>query len=240
MRRTLLRLATALLTFCLGVVVTVISSVKRTGTPGSPTVEVTLVGPLTPVESSCYPGRSLEINAVDKELFFPPKVLAQDQPGNQFRNNWYSKHLRAMKEESLYSPEGDWVESYRFLWLRTFNHPVAVRIWKCGSVRFISVKELDGAGGYEPGKLKLDRKRELTPDEWSGFMRHLNDSCYWQLPSQDHAGDGNDGSQWILEGVKAGRYHVVDRWTPQNGSYRELCLFMLQLSGLKLDSSELY
>jgi hypothetical protein len=239
MRRTLLRLATALLTFCLGVVVTVISSVKRTETPGSPTVEVTLVGPLTPVESSCYPGRSLEIDAVDKELFFPPKVLAQDQPGNQFRNNWYSKHLRAMKEESLYSSDEGWRENYRFLWLRTFNHPVAVRIWKCGSVRFISVKELDGAGGYEPGKLKLDRKRELTPEEWSGFMRHLDDSCYWQLLSQDHA-DGNDGSQWIFEGIKGGRYHVVDRWTPQNGSYRELCLFMLQLSGLKLDSSELY
>jgi hypothetical protein len=106
-------------------------------------------------------------------------------------------------------------------------------------VRFISVKELDGAGGYEPGKLKLDRKRELTLEEWSGFMRHLDDSCYWQLLSQDHA-DGNDGSQWIFEGIKGGRYHVVDRWTPQNGSYRELCLFMLQLSGLKLDSSELY
>jgi hypothetical protein len=238
MRRISLRLATALLTFCLGVVVTVISSVKRTETPGTPTVEVTLQVPFTPVATDCYPGLSLEIPA-DKESFFPPKILAQDQPGNQFRNNWYSKHLRAMKEESLYSPDNEWVESYRFLWLRSFHNPVAVRIWKCGSTRFISVKESDGAGGYEPGNLKLDRKRELTLDEWHEFRRHLDDSCYWHLPTRDDS-SGFDGAQWIFEGVKGGRYHVVDRWTPQNGSYRELCLYALKLSGLKLDTSELY
>ncbi|HZM99334.1 MAG TPA: hypothetical protein VFB70_08065 [Pyrinomonadaceae bacterium] len=239
MRRNLLRLATALLTFCLGVVVTVISSVKRTETPGTPTVAVTIQVPFTPVATDCYPGLALEIPAMDNEAFFPPKILAQDQAGNQFRNKWYSRHLTAMKEEPLYSPNDKWVESYRFLWLRTFHHPVAVHIWKCGSTRFISVKELDGAGGYEPGKLKLERKRELTRDEWREFMRHLEDSCYWQLPSRDDGG-GFDGAQWIFEGVKGGRYHIVDRWTPQNGSYRELCLYVLKLSGLKLDASELY
>jgi hypothetical protein len=205
MRRNLLRLATALLTFCLGVVVTVISSVKRTETSKTPTLQV----PYTLVTTDCYPGRSLETPTMGNEAFFPPKVLAQDQPGNQFRNNWYSKHLRAMKEEPLYSPDGEWVESYRFLWLRSFHNPVAVRIWKCGSVRFVSVKELDGAGGYDPGKLKLERKRELTPDEWREFMRYLEDSCYWQLPTQDDT-IGFDGAQWIFEGVKGGRYHVVN------------------------------
>lgn len=239
MRRNLFRLATALLTFCLGVAVTIISSVKRAETPGTPTVEITLRVPPKPVEADCYPGLSLETSAMERELFFPPKVLAQDQPGNTFRNNWYSKHLSAMKEESLYSPEGDWIESYRFLWLRSFHNPVAVRLWKCGSARFISVKELDGAGGYEPGRLILDRKRELTLEEWNAFRHHLEDSCYWQLPTRDDGG-GLDGAQWILEGVKGGRYHVVDRWTPQNGSYRELCLYALKLSGLKLDTSELY
>jgi hypothetical protein len=71
-------------------------------------------------------------------------------------------------------------------------------------------------------------------------MEHLDDSCYWQLATQDDSMDGNDGARWILEGVKGGRYHIVDRWTPQNGSYRELCLYALKLSGLKLDASELY
>jgi hypothetical protein len=239
MRRMLLQFATALLTFCLGVAVTVISSVKRTETTGPPTMVLTVEVPLTPVATHCFPGRSLEIPPMDKETFFPPKVLAQDQEGNQFRNGWYSKHLRAMKEEPLpWSDDGS-LESYRFLWLRTFHHPVAVRIWKCGSVPFISVKELNGAGGYEPGTLILDRKRELTPDEWREFVRHLDDSCYWQLPTQDD-NVGTDGAQWIFEGFNVGRYHVVDRWTPRNGSYRELCLYALKLSGLNIDTSNLY
>ena len=231
MRRMSLRLATALLTFCLGVAVTIIFSINRIESTGTPTVEVTLQEPFTPVATECYPGRSLETTTLDQQSFFPPKVLAQDQPGNQFRTEWYSKHLRAMHEEPLYSADDGSLESYRFLWLRSFNHPVAVRIWKCGSVRFISVKELDGAGGYEPGKLKLDRKRELTPDEWREFMRHLDDSCYWQLPTREDDA-GLDGAQWIFEGVKGGRYHVVDRWSPESGSYRELCLYVLKLSGL--------
>ena len=239
MRRNLLRLAAALLTFCLGVVVTFILSVQRTETPSTPTVEVTLQVPFTPVTTDCYPGLSLEMPATDNEAFFPPKVLAQDQPGNQFRNNWYSKHLRAMKEESLYSSGDEWVESYRFLWLRSFHQPVAVRIWKCGSTQFLSLKVMDGAGGYEPGKLILERSRELTPDEWSEFLRYLDDSCYWQLPTRDD-NIGFDGAQWIFEGVKGGRYHVVDRWTPQTGSYRELCLYALKLSRLKFDPKELY
>ena len=35
-----------------------------------------------------------------------------------------------------------------------------------------------------------------------------------------------------MEGVEAGRYHVVERWTPEPGAYRELCRGMLDLSGL--------
>ena len=142
--------------------------------------------------------------------------------------------------EPLHSSDDGWREAYRFTWLRSFHHPVAVRIWKCGSVRFIAVKELNGAGGYEPEKIIFERKRELTPDEWREFMRRLDDSCYWQLSTRDDDVVGTDGAQWIFEGFNAGRYHVVDRWSPQSGSYRELCLYVLKLSGLKVNGSELY
>ncbi|HVI73094.1 MAG TPA: hypothetical protein VM656_16620 [Pyrinomonadaceae bacterium] len=63
MRRTILRLATALLTFCLGVVVTVISSVKRTETPVPPTVEVTLQLPFTLDSSERELPRAMSLRA---------------------------------------------------------------------------------------------------------------------------------------------------------------------------------
>ena len=40
---------------------------------------------------------------------------------------------------------------------------------------------------------------------------------------------GLDGSQWILEGVRGGEYHVVDRWSPKDNSYSQLCKYLLRL-----------
>ena len=45
------------------------------------------------------------------------------------------------------------LESYRFLWLRTFHKPIAVRVWSADSRYYLVVKELSGQGGYEPGRI---------------------------------------------------------------------------------------
>jgi hypothetical protein len=47
-------------------------------------------------------------------------------------------------------------------------------------------------------------------------------------------GDGDtDGDQLIVEGVRGGKYHVVDRWMP-DPAYAELCRYMLDLTGIKV------
>jgi hypothetical protein len=40
---------------------------------------------------------------------------------------------------------------------------------------------------------------------------------------------GVDGSRWILEGVDGGEYHVVDRWSPPDNSYSQLCKYLFRL-----------
>lgn len=77
--------------------------------------------------------------------------------------------------------------------------------------------------------------------EWDGFVSLLDRSCYWQLAAENDE-MGNDGAQWILEGIRDGRYHVVDRWTPRSGDYREACLDLLQLSnlGIALSGEDVY
>jgi len=37
----------------------------------------------------------------------------------------------------------------------------------------------------------------------------------WKLPTRQSEGIGLDGAQWIIEAVKGGRYHVIDRWSPR-------------------------
>jgi hypothetical protein len=150
---------------------------------------------------------------------------------DSFRNEWYSKHLEAMNEPALPSMEGA-NEMYRFLWLRSFHHPIAIRVWRIGEDRNMVFKELDGAGGYEPGNLMTNRTRRLTADEWDKFITLLQKASYWQLPTEGDAG-GKDGARWILEGKKEEQYRIVDRWSPRSGSYSEACLYLLKLSGQK-------
>jgi hypothetical protein len=148
-----------------------------------------------------------------------------------FRNEWYSKHLKALNEPALPSIGGA-NETYRFLWLRSFHHPIAIRAWRTGEERNMVFKELDGAGGYGPGKLIANETRRLTANEWDEFIDLLQKASYWQLPTESKD-SGLDGAQWVLEGKKDEQYHIVDRWSPRSGSYLEACSYLLKLSGSK-------
>jgi hypothetical protein len=74
---------------------------------------------------------------------------------------WYSKHLRAMNQPSMWCGNEPDTE-YRFTWLRTFHHPVVVRVTNTGNVTRIEAVELNGAGGYSPGKELRRISRPLT------------------------------------------------------------------------------
>jgi len=49
-----------------------------------------------------------------------------------------------------------------------------------------------------------------------------------------------DGDEWVLEGVRDGRYHVVARVSPRNGTYREACLYLLSLSKIEVDANRVH
>jgi hypothetical protein len=149
-----------------------------------------------------------------------------------FRSYWYSKHLEALNEPVLSSiAEHD--ETYRFLWLRSFHHPITIRIWRTGDEKNMVFKELDGHGGDWPGKMIAHQARRITTDEWNKFINLIQEASYWQLPAVGED-SGLDGANWILEGKKDGQYHLVDLWSlGSSGNYREACLYLLKLSGQK-------
>jgi hypothetical protein len=37
---------------------------------------------------------------------------------------------------------------------------------------------------------------------------------FWEVSTRDGNRDGLDGAAWIVEGVKQGRYHIIDHWSP--------------------------
>lgn len=103
------------------------------------------------------------------------------------------------------------------------------------------LKRLNGRGGYDPGTVDLYWARSLSENDWDAFMLHLEHSAYWLMPPENDRG-WEDGAQWIMEGYREGRYHVVDRQSPDAGAYRDACLYLLRQSGLlaEIPANEVY
>jgi len=60
-------------------------------------------------------------------------------------------------------------------------------------------------------------------------MRKLELACFWQMPTPNEL-MMCDGAEWIMEGRREGRFHVVDRQSPDEGAYRDACLYLLRVS----------
>jgi len=177
-------------------------------------------------------------------LYFPLKQAGQsfDENANSLDtsiNVWYSKTLTAMKEPVLANYEGD-TEIYRFTWLRTFNNPIAIRIQRTKDSIILIAKKLSGAGGYDPGQLITDTTLTLSLKNWDEVQAKIKQINFWILSIETDF-RGNDGAEWILEGSTEGFYHFTTRWSEGKGSaYGNLCLYLLNLSGIKVPDNQIY
>ena len=165
------------------------------------------------------------------QFYFPNSVFYEF---DNFCNKWYSKHLFAMREPILF-PNSSQTETYRFVWLRTFHNPIAIRIEKQQNIYLLTWKLCDGAGGYEPGRLSIAKQKQIDENTWENFKKLLNKIDFWKMDTEVKE-MGFDGSQWILEGKVADKYHVVDRWTPRGGAYYECCDFLIGLTDLTFNN----
>ena len=234
MTRILPKLAVAFVTFTIGVSVTAIYYLYRLPDPIPP--EAVKMDQ----RFSCFPGLSVRVLKSNAQKEFFPAALSESAWSRRFLNDWYSRHLEAMNELPLSALENE-DESYRFLWLRSFHRPVAIHVWRTGDRHFMVVKRVNGRGGYDPGTFDLYWARSLSENDWNAFMLHLEHSQYWVMSREDDRGMF-DGAQWIMEGYRQGRYHVVDRQSPDAGAYRDACMHLLRQSGLlaEIPTREVY
>ncbi len=236
MKKYLFWLATIIVTFFLGLSAFVLyyfSTIPEIAKPDLNAEQKTF----DCIKVNSFPGLATKISEIKagKSGYFPKDTFSGSwENADAFVNDWYGKHLKAMGEKSLLNISNENAEVYRFLWLRTFHHPIFVKVERGQNEVKLFTKELDGAGGYEPGKVLRINNHILTKDEWCKFLALLEKANYWKLPTENEV-LGNDGAEWILEAVKGGRYHAVDRWSPKKGEYREVCIYLLKLSGVDVD-----
>jgi len=188
----------------------------------------------------CPPFATQKIDSLNiaKGEYFPKGVFYADQEMDNLVRNWYAKYLVEMKEPSLLSLQpSDGGSVYRFTWLRSFHSKVVVRVWANGGVGMLSVKELPREQDDRNSQLCVEQTKTLTADEWMAFHRLLDQACIWTLPSSQGNAIATDGAWWMFEANSAGYYQVIARQSPE-ASYRDLCLYMLKLSALPVDSAK--
>jgi hypothetical protein len=168
------------------------------------------------------------ITAQDK--YFPAGSFYDSPRIDQFKSEWYSKQLRALEEPSLLAlAAARKGESYRFLWLRSFHQPIAIRI-DVNADGTSQLTEKMGAGGSDPGHLVLNKAFTLTKEQTDSFLGTVKEGNLWKLPTTQKD-QGLDGAQWIIELSKDGAYHIVERWCPKDGPIRTTGMMMVHKLG---------
>jgi hypothetical protein len=175
--------------------------------------------------------------ALGKELFSSP------------RNDKISKLFGdAAATLSIDDPNA---EIYRITIIPTFYKPIRIRVEKRRNAYILTAKRLSGKGGYKAGKLETEKRRRLSSREWERLHELLRTVDFWQMPDRDEdttpEKEGEisvlvcmDGADWVIEGVKNGRYRAVNRYCPDDMNFVAIGLYLAELSGLKVKERELF
>lgn len=180
--------------------------------------------------------------------YFPKNAFDKNVVRNQSKVDWYGSALKHLMEPSLLGKlQADAnYHAYRFLLLRSFRAPVSIRITARDDGSADLVAKLFEKSEQGKGESLAHRDLRLPNRTMQELLEDIGKAGFWQMEAEVNPTplNGEDGSKipvppvhgerWILEGVKYGKYHIVDRWSPDPVSkYAELGSKFLRLAELK-------
>ena len=152
---------------------------------------------------------------------------------------WIRIQLTDLKEDCLYDRN---VEPntviYRFTWLRSFEHPISIRIEKTKKKIWLYWKIGKGSGGYKPEGLKESGEKELTLRDWKIFRKKVRKSGFNNLPNENYT-IMTDGASWVLE-KKTSKGFKAHQTNDPYGDFKEACLFLLEKTGIRIKEENIY
>jgi len=172
---------------------------------------------------------SLEVeNAYLLAHYFPPQESG-GPPANFV--SWFSRDLYALEEKPLWPPSPESKQTYRVTVFPTFTVPKSVTLTLMpdgtGEVRFRATDR----GRYH---LATNTTLSISSQQVTDFANTLNRVRFWEQPTNaTQAGYNFDGAEFILEGVRDGRYHIVVRWCPGNSAFGEAVRGLLRFGDSK-------
>ena len=88
--------------------------------------------------------------------------------------------------------------------------------------------------------IDFDRIKVLTNGQWKEIENYISKLDFWNSPVADPADDNStDGSNWILEGRRNGKYHFINRRNAR-GDLRDFAKELNRWSGLNIKDDSFY
>lgn len=210
-------------------------------------------------------GRALAepVRCVDGRVPAEADYATRADNDHEYRD-WFSASLAHVREPPLTCAD-DGTEVYRLVWLRSFQGAITVRITITDDKALLTARTSEVAvtremyTSPEPGypeehlafirmRLETDEITEtsvvLDGESVTALRQAVVAAGFWDMPTPEPPVPPNyvrlDGAHWIVEGIRGGHFHVVDRWSPDPGAYRDLALLMRALGGVKVPPLEDY
>jgi hypothetical protein len=132
---------------------------------------------------------SLPVPNDSATVYFPTPEYNESKinEDNRYRDSfavvWCSKMLFAMHEPVLYSYHGK-NEIYRFTLLRSYDHPIMIRLQKRGDSIKLFSKVTSGEGGYEPGHIMWDTTFDIKSAQFDTLNSLVDKANFWNIPTE--------------------------------------------------------
>jgi len=169
------------------------------------------------------------------QTYFPPGIPEDTSD--------HALVLKALREPSLWelSRRDPSAEAYRFLYLRERDRPASIRflVSKSGSTGWFYRRMCAGRGD-QPGGIREYGMSWSWKSRTASFLAIIEDQGFWNLATLDARVSGCQ-SHWIIEGIRQGQYHVVDRCSPDPADpARVIAAHAMKWGNLRIQKSRIY
>lgn len=145
-------------------------------------------------------------------------------------DNIFSEQLFLFNEPILHNINSN-KEIYRFTKLNSFEYDFLIRIESNKNEKNIYWKILSKKENLNSDKIITNKKQKISDLDWNKFTNKLDTINFWNIiPNNSHR--GFDGSSWLLEGFKNGKYYAIQYWSPKDEKFKETCNYLVSLTDI--------